>query len=73
MQCQLFWCVNDSNFEASGLKIGIIDTPGFGDSRGMDEDKEHAQQIIAALKEVEHVNSSPDEYGTPSVTKVYSA
>jgi len=42
--------------EFNGLEIGIIDTPGFGDSRGMDEDKKHTQMIIAALKEVEHVN-----------------
>ena len=44
------------NIELNGLKIGVIDTPGFGDSRGMDEDKQHTQRIIAALKEVEHVN-----------------
>jgi len=44
------------NVEFNGLEIGIIDTPGFGDSRGMDEDKKHTQIIIAALKEVEHVN-----------------
>ena len=44
------------NVEFNGLEIGIIDTPGFGDSRGMDEDKKHTQMIIAALKEVEHVN-----------------
>ena len=44
------------NVELNDLEIGVIDTPGFGDSRGMDEDKEHTRRIIAALKEVEHVN-----------------
>ena len=44
------------NVELNSLKIGVIDTPGFGDSRGMDEDRKHAQRIIAALKEVEHIN-----------------
>lgn len=44
------------NIELNGLKIGVIDTPGFGDSRGMEEDKRHTQRIIAALKEVDHVN-----------------
>ena len=44
------------NIELNSLKIGVIDTPGFGDSRGMDEDRKHAQRIIAALKEVEHIN-----------------
>ena len=44
------------NIELNDLKIGVIDTPGFGDSRGMDEDKKHIQIIIAALKEVEHLN-----------------
>lgn len=44
------------NIELNDLKLGVIDTPGFGDSRGIDEDKKHAQRIIAALKEVEHVN-----------------
>jgi len=39
------------NVELNGFKIGIIDIPGFGDSRGMDEDKKHTQQIIAALQE----------------------
>ena len=29
----------------------IIDTPGFGDSRGLDVDKEHVKRIMACLKE----------------------
>ena len=44
------------NVEFYDLKIGIIDTPGFGDSRGMDEVKKHVKRIIDALKEVNCVN-----------------
>ena len=29
------------NVELGELKVGLIDTPGFGDSRGMKEDKEN--------------------------------
>jgi len=38
------------------LKVGIIDTPGFGDSRGIEEDERHVKKIIATLKEVDYVN-----------------
>jgi len=38
------------------LKVGIIDTPGFGDSRGIEEDKRHVGKIIATVKEVDYVN-----------------
>ena len=44
------------NVEFHDLKIGIIDTPGFGDSRGMEEDKKHVKRIIDALQEVECIN-----------------
>ena len=44
------------NCELGELKIGIIDTPGFGDSRGMKQDKEHVKKIIAALEGEEFVN-----------------
>lgn len=40
----------------NGLEVGIIDTPGFGDSRGMKEDEKNVKTIIDALKEVDHVN-----------------
>ena len=41
--------LGDTNLE-------IIDTPGFGDSRGMDEDKKHITRIINALKKEDYVN-----------------
>jgi len=44
------------NVTLNDLEIGIIDTPGFGDSRGMDEDRKHVKTIIEALKEVDHIN-----------------
>ena len=42
--------------ELGDLHIGVIDTPGFGDSRGMDVDKEHIKRIIDALKREEYIN-----------------
>ena len=41
--------LGDTNLE-------IIDTPGFGDSRGMKEDKKHITRIIDALKKEDYVN-----------------
>lgn len=41
---------------AGDLEVSIIDTPGFGDSRGMKEDKEHAKRIVRVLQSVEFVN-----------------
>lgn len=38
------------------LKIGVIDTPGFGDSRGTAEDVKHTARIVDALKNEEYVN-----------------
>lgn len=38
------------------LKVGIIDTPGFGDSRGIEEDRKHVAKIVATVKEVNYVN-----------------
>ena len=38
------------------LKVGLIDTPGFGDSRGMKQDKQNVEKIIVALKDEEFVN-----------------
>ena len=41
--------LGDTNLE-------IIDTPGFGDSRGRKEDEEHVKRIINALKKEDYVN-----------------
>lgn len=32
------------NIKLNDLKIGVIDIPGFGDSRGMDEDRKHTKE-----------------------------
>ena len=42
--------------EFGELKIGVVDTPGFGDSRGMKVDKDNVKKIIEALKVVEYIN-----------------
>ncbi len=44
------------NVEVGDLKVGVIDTPGFGDSRGFEQDKTNAQRIISALKKEEYIN-----------------
>lgn len=41
---------------AGGLTVGIIDTPGFGDSRGMEQDEQNAKKIVAVLKSVDFIN-----------------
>lgn len=38
------------------LDIGIIDTPGFGDTRGFDKDSENIEKIIQILKSTEYIN-----------------
>ena len=38
------------------LEVGIIDTPGFGDSRGIEEDKKNVKRIIDTIEGVEYVN-----------------
>ncbi len=42
--------------DVMGMKLGVIDTPGFGDTRGIAEDEKHAKQIVEALKGEEYVN-----------------
>ena len=44
------------NIDVGALKVGIIDTPGFGDSRGMEQDKENVAKIIATLENEEYIN-----------------
>lgn len=42
--------------EMGDLKVGIIDTPGFGDTRGFDQDVKNTETIIAELKGEEYIN-----------------
>ena len=42
--------------EFDTVNIGIIDTLGFGDSRGLDVDKKHVIKIIDALKTESYIN-----------------
>ena len=42
--------------ELGTLKVGVIDTPGFGDTRGLEEDKKHMKRIIEILKHEEYIN-----------------
>ncbi len=44
------------NVEVGDLKVGVIDSPGFGDSRGLDQDKENAKKIVNALKNEDYIN-----------------
>ncbi len=44
------------NVEIGALKVGVIDTPGFGDSRGFEQDRTNAQRIISTLREEEYIN-----------------
>ena len=38
------------------MRMTVIDTPGFGDSRGLEQDKENVKQIIDALKYQDYIN-----------------
>lgn len=44
------------NTRLVGLKVEVIDTPGFNDSRGFQQDEENTKAIIQALKESKHIN-----------------
>ena len=44
------------NVEIGELKVGIIDTPGFGDSRGLKQDEINIKSIIEVLKKEEYIN-----------------
>ena len=39
-----------------GLDVGVIDSPGFGDSRGLEQDKKHTKAIVSALRAEDYVN-----------------
>ena len=38
------------------LKVGIMDTPGFGDTRGFQQDKQNTKLIIDGLKAEQYIN-----------------
>ena len=38
------------------LKFSVIDTPGFGDSRGFDKDDENLQRILSCIEDAEYIN-----------------
>ena len=44
------------NTKLCNMRITVIDTPGFGDSRGLEQDKKNVKKIIDALKGEEYVN-----------------
>ena len=38
------------------VKLGVVDTPGFGDTRGLDQDKENVKKIVDKVNDVEYIN-----------------
>ena len=44
------------NVELGALRVGVIDTPGFGDIRGLEEDKKHAKRIIEVVKQEKYID-----------------
>ena len=45
------------NVKLTDLEVGFIDTPGFGDSRGIEEDEQHSRKIVRLLEsETYYVN-----------------
>eukprot|EP00930_Biecheleria_cincta_P098534 TRINITY_DN90189_c0_g1_i1.p1 TRINITY_DN90189_c0_g1~~TRINITY_DN90189_c0_g1_i1.p1 ORF type:complete len:562 (+),score=114.23 TRINITY_DN90189_c0_g1_i1:63-1748(+) len=38
-----------------GVELHVVDTPGFGDCRGMDFDNQHISKIMNTLEEVDHI------------------
>ncbi|UKZ63192.1 uncharacterized protein TrAtP1_004422 [Trichoderma atroviride] len=41
----------------NGLTLRLIDTPGIGDTRGLQQDKENVNDILQALKSVEKIST----------------
>ena len=39
-----------------GLDVGVIDSPGFGDSRGLKQDKANSKAIVSALRAEDYIN-----------------
>ena len=44
------------NTEVCEMRMTVIDTPGFGDSRGIEQDKTNVEKIIKALKREDYIN-----------------
>ena len=44
------------NTELCKMRMTVIDTPGFGDSRGLEQDKENVKKIIDALRHEDYIN-----------------
>ena len=42
--------------EIDGFKLGIIDTPGFGDTRGIDHDKKNFKNIVDKVNAVTYIH-----------------
>ena len=42
--------------EVCKMRMEVIDTPGFGDSRGLEKDKENVKKIIDALRGEDYIN-----------------
>ena len=42
--------------ELCGMSWGIIDTPGFGDSRGIEQDKENINKVVSCIREEKYID-----------------
>ena len=49
-------CAKLYEVEVGDFKVGIIDTPGFGDTAGKAVDKENTKKIIEVLKDETYIN-----------------
>lgn len=43
-------------FDGADVTIGIIDTPGFGDTRGLEEDKKNIKKIIDTVNGAQYIH-----------------
>ena len=39
------------------VQLGIVDTPGFGDTRGLEKDKENVKNIVEKVNQVEYIHA----------------
>ena len=57
--CAMESKTSDAKFyktEVCRMRMTVIDTPGFGDSRGLEQDKKNVKKIIDALKGEDYIN-----------------